>query len=35
MTVIDQLLAFITEITQFINIFEALIVFLSFFGVNL
>ncbi len=35
MTVLDELLAFITEITQFINLFEALVVFLSFFGVNL
>lgn len=35
MSALDQLLAFIAEITQFVNLFEAILVFLSFFGLNL
>ena len=35
MTVLDQLLAFIADITQYINLFESLLVFLGFFGITL
>ncbi len=35
MSVIDQLLAFITEIVQYVDLFQALIVFLGFFGIVL
>lgn len=35
MSVLDQFLAFIADITQYVNIFEAILVFLSFFGVTL
>ena len=35
MTVIDQLLAFIAEITQYVDLFEAILVFLGFFGITL
>ena len=35
MSVIDQLLAFIAEITQYVDLFEAILVFLGFFGITL
>ena len=35
MSLIDQLLAFIAEIVQFVDLFEAILIFLSFFGINL
>lgn len=35
MTVIDQLLAFIADITQYVDLFQAIIVFLGFFGITL
>jgi len=35
MTAFSQLLAFIAEIVQFINLFEAILLFLGFFGVTI
>lgn len=35
MSVIDQILAVVAEITQYLDLFEAILVFLSFFGINL
>lgn len=33
MSIIDQLLAFITEVVQYVDLFQAIIVFLGFFGI--
>lgn len=35
MSVIDQFLAVVAEITQYLDLFQAILVFLSFFGINL
>ena len=35
MNIIDQLLTFITDISQYLDLFQAIIVFLGFFGINL
>lgn len=35
MTVIDQLLTFIADITQYVDLVQAILVFLSFFGITL
>jgi hypothetical protein len=33
MSVLDQFLAFISEVVQYVDLFQAIIVFLGFFGI--